>query len=267
MKNILVLSILLFVLTKNSFAQSVGIGTQAPHSSSLLEVSSTTKGLLTPRMSTTQRNDIATPAKGLMVFDTDTNTFWYHNGTTWVNMASGGAASDWVTISSDTYLSNLAGRVGIGTSSPYAPLTIFFPGDGPGLIVKSTTGQNWAAIDIDSDNGDAALRFYNKGGMRWNVRNQPETDNFQIIENGQGANARFMIENTTGNIGIGLANPANILDVNGRIRIRHNGASSGIWMSNSTNGTTNADGAFYGLFNDNTAGIFLGQCMAFSICQ
>jgi hypothetical protein len=51
--------------------------------SSVLEVSSTTKGFLPPRMTTTQKNAIATPASGLIVYDETTNKLTCYNGTTW----------------------------------------------------------------------------------------------------------------------------------------------------------------------------------------
>jgi hypothetical protein len=48
----------------------IGIGTETPNASSLLDITSTTQGFLPPRMTTTQKNAIGTPAQGLMVFDT-----------------------------------------------------------------------------------------------------------------------------------------------------------------------------------------------------
>ena len=65
-----------------SFAQ-VGIGTTSQHASAQLEVSSTTKGYLPPRMTTTQRNAISTPATGLTIYNTTTNAFECYNGTAW----------------------------------------------------------------------------------------------------------------------------------------------------------------------------------------
>ncbi len=70
-----------------AFAQ-VGIGTQTPATSAMLEVSSNAKGVLLSRMTSTERVAIASPAKGLMVFDTTTNSLWIHNGASWVNTAS-----------------------------------------------------------------------------------------------------------------------------------------------------------------------------------
>lgn len=67
----------------------------------------------------------------------------------------------------------------------------------------------------------------------------------------------------TGNVGIGLLTPNELLDVNGRLRIRHNGNTSGLWLSNSTNSIGSADGAFYGMKNDTETGIWIGNAWRF----
>lgn len=54
--------------------------------SAMLDVKSTTGGVLAPRMTSAQRNGITAPATGLLVFDTNTNFFWYFNGTEWVQL-------------------------------------------------------------------------------------------------------------------------------------------------------------------------------------
>jgi hypothetical protein len=66
----------------------VGIGTNTPDNSAMLEVQSSSKGLLFPRMSTVQRSGISAPATGLHVFDTNTNSLWFYNGAFWVNYAA-----------------------------------------------------------------------------------------------------------------------------------------------------------------------------------
>lgn len=67
-----------------TFDQSVAIGTtSAPVASAGLEVVSTTKGFLPPRMTTTQKNAIASPAAGLVVYDSTTNKLCCYNGSTW----------------------------------------------------------------------------------------------------------------------------------------------------------------------------------------
>ncbi len=84
-KKVLHACFLFFVLiTTNMFSQ-VGIGTVNPDASSVLDVSSTTQGLLTPRMTTAQRTAIVSPANGLMVYDTDLHAFNYYDSSnsTW----------------------------------------------------------------------------------------------------------------------------------------------------------------------------------------
>lgn len=71
-------------------AGNVGIGTPTPHASSLLDVSSTTKGFLPPRMTTLQRDAIASPAAGLVIFNTTTNSLELRNSTAWVALGAGG---------------------------------------------------------------------------------------------------------------------------------------------------------------------------------
>lgn len=73
---ICVLFFLIFSVVTNA---QVGVGTTTPHASSVLDVTSTTQGLLTPRMTTAQRNAIVLPADGLMVYDTDLKAFYYYN--------------------------------------------------------------------------------------------------------------------------------------------------------------------------------------------
>jgi len=75
-------------------AQNVGIGTNNPHASAELEVNSSSKGLLAPRMSMTERNGIASPAKGLLVFVNDDSSFYYYSGNNWQKMTA--AAENWL---------------------------------------------------------------------------------------------------------------------------------------------------------------------------
>jgi hypothetical protein len=64
--------------------ERVGIGTASPAITALLDVSSTTKGFLPPRMTSTQRDAITSPALGLTIYNTTNNVLELHNGTGWV---------------------------------------------------------------------------------------------------------------------------------------------------------------------------------------
>jgi len=68
----------------------VGIGTEDPQTSSILEVESTEQGVLLPRMSTSQRTSIVDPANGLTVFDTDLQSYYFYNldDSSWESLSS-----------------------------------------------------------------------------------------------------------------------------------------------------------------------------------
>ena len=89
-----ILSLVFIVFGFTAYAQ-IGIGTTNPAATAALDIESTTKGLLFPRLTQTQRNAITNPALGLMIFCTNCAAQGepqFYNGTSWVNMI-GGAAS------------------------------------------------------------------------------------------------------------------------------------------------------------------------------
>lgn len=62
---------------------SVGIGTSSVNSAAILQLNSATQGFLPPRMTTTQRDAIATPPEGLVIYNTTTNVLNFYNGSAW----------------------------------------------------------------------------------------------------------------------------------------------------------------------------------------
>jgi hypothetical protein len=97
---------------------SAGVGTTTPDASSLLEIRSTKKGLLIPRMTQVQRNAIATPATGLLIYQTNaTPGFYYYDGSAWQAVSSGSSSIEyWKKKGSSIYYNS--GNVGVGTASP-----------------------------------------------------------------------------------------------------------------------------------------------------
>jgi len=92
MKTRLLFLMLFFGIIATSQAQvSISAEGNDPNESAMLDITSTDKGLLIPRMSSAERADISNPANGLMVFDISTNTFWFYSDATsqWEEM--GGA--------------------------------------------------------------------------------------------------------------------------------------------------------------------------------
>ncbi len=130
-----ILLLFCIILLQEQLKAQVGISATntPPNASAMLDVSSTSKGLLPPRMTSAQRIAIATPADGLMVFDTDTKTLWNRQNGIWINLLAGGLGSGpWSAVG--TGISNNTGtRVGINSANPAADLEI----QGGGLVISS----------------------------------------------------------------------------------------------------------------------------------
>ena len=84
------------LLSVNSLGQSLAINTDGStaNAAAILDVKSFTKGILIPR---TKTSAVTTTVKGLMIYDTTTNSFWFHNGTIWSELATTGVLSGWST--------------------------------------------------------------------------------------------------------------------------------------------------------------------------
>lgn len=96
----------IFAFYSSMIFSQIGIGTEEPSNQSSLDIRSTDKGLLIPRLTTTERTtlgDDLTNAnnsnnKGMQVFDTVTNSIWYWNGSAWSEVA------DTSSLSTDNYV-------------------------------------------------------------------------------------------------------------------------------------------------------------------
>jgi len=93
--------------------------------SAVLDIYSTSKGMLVPRMTTVQIGQISNPATGLLVFNTDNNSFFFHNGTIWQSLSSPGNEIWGVNQSTgDVFLTDLQTNIGIGTDTPLSKLAL-----------------------------------------------------------------------------------------------------------------------------------------------
>jgi len=111
------------IITSYTVNAQVAVNTDGSNAdaSAMLEVKSTTKGLLPPRMTEAQRNAIANPATGLIVYCTDCGEAQIYNGTAWTNMRGGTAsvAVPHVTnpITGKTWMDRNLGASQVATSS------------------------------------------------------------------------------------------------------------------------------------------------------
>ena len=137
MKKIIDLSLIIIVICFSfeiNAQNNVGIGTTTPDANSILELSSTNKGILIPRLTTIQRtamsSSLSATQKGLLVFDTTLGQFWFWDGTQWVVVGSG-SGNAW----------DLLGNAGITNPS------------NPAIYGTSTIGvsENWLGTTDAND--------------------------------------------------------------------------------------------------------------------
>lgn len=203
-------SLFLVIISAISHSQpGVGIGTNSPHSSALLELNSTGKGLLLPRMTSAQRLAISTPATGLMIYETTSGSNWYYNGSAWVQLASGGV-SPWVVAGNNIYNSN-SGNVGIGVSTPHASALLELKSNAKGLLLPRMLNLELLNISNPAkglllyDSSSNRMRYYD--GTAWKT----------VLDNSYWS--RNLVFNTVFNvnddIGIGTNSPNDKLHVSG----------------------------------------------------
>jgi hypothetical protein len=182
MKKIFFMLCVTLFLSKG-FAQ-VAITTDAslPDNSAMLDVKSTTKGFLAPRMTASQRDAISSPANGLLIFCTDNNQFYSFNG----GISSG--TGTWVMVS------------GISDVTSTLPITVT-PGIG--------NTRHLSMLQANTMN-DGYL-----SSADWNIFNDKVSSPWSTL----GADIYY----TTGNVGIGTAEPMSKLTVYGRIESAQEG--------------------------------------------
>ncbi|MBI4648979.1 MAG: tail fiber domain-containing protein [Bacteroidia bacterium] len=122
--------------------------------SAMLDVKSTTKGFLAPRLSTDQRDAIVSPATGLLIFDTDQNSFYFYNGAVWINLTSGNPSYLWGLSGSNVYLNNLSYKLGVGTTSSAAKL---------GVQGTIPINSNEPLFEVINSAGDTVFAVYSQG--------------------------------------------------------------------------------------------------------
>ena len=208
-------------------AQSnVGIGTTAPNSSAILDLTTTTMGLLIPRMTTIQKNAISSPATGLLVWDNSLSQFYYYNGSAWVpfNAFSTGWSTlgNAGTVAGTNFLGTTdavalrfrtnnidrmgitsTGNVGIGNVSPNRPFEVTLAAPGgltTGSFRSATAGYGVMLGAIGDTSTYGVIQGFGPGNV--------------------GADLVFQSTLSGGHLGVNTEAPNTMLDVNGDFALR-----------------------------------------------
>lgn len=223
----LIVSFVLLFTTPSLQAQT-GIGTTTPDASAQLDVVSTNKGMLVPRVTTAQRGAISSPADGLLVYDSDKKAFWFFKvGTGWQTMSGNGLTVPFqATENTPSILMSLTnlgsgsaiygysvagtGIHGVTGSGSGAAASILGDNQGGGVAISGITNSNTAGSVVGRNDGAG---YGVHGYIVTNKSNSAVAVLGQVGANGStGHAARF--ENT------------NKLNESNTVEIRNNGAGT-----------------------------------------
>ncbi|RXK58778.1 hypothetical protein ESA94_15420 [Lacibacter luteus] len=151
-------------------AQNVAINNDGSSAtaSALLDVKSTTKGFMMPRMTSAQRAAVQNPALGLLVFDTDTKTIWVYDGNTWKNLyTSGGLALPYtqsINLATPGFLVN---NNGTGAGIEATSSNEF----GMALSAKTTGAFGWGLFGYSNRPGAKTINAFTDSGTVFHGEN------------------------------------------------------------------------------------------------
>ena len=151
----------IFVLLQMCLYAQVGIGTATPDASAKLDITSTTQGLLPPRMTTVQRDAISSPATGLVIFNTSTNSLETKNSTGWVSLSASFVALPTIVIGTQQWMEKNLEVVTYRNGNIIPQVT------DPTAWAALTTGA-WCYYNNDPLNGAIYGKLYN-----WYAVNDP----------------------------------------------------------------------------------------------
>jgi hypothetical protein len=200
MKKLLLIILAITLISRASISQ-VAINTDGsmPDSSAMLDVKSTSKGILVPRMTAAQRDAIYKPATGLLIFCTDDNFYYSNNGTV-VAPAWTIVTSRWLSGGSGIYY--IGGNVGIGLTYPTARLDVRGNNPDDGTIFQLG----------NSDLSHRLILFGGRAGDPNPFVQWKQGDPLRFVTDEGGWSEKMRIT-SDGKVGIGTENPGAALEI------------------------------------------------------
>ena len=229
MKNIfLAIAIILFALNTN--AQSVAINNDGSTAdpSAILDLKSTNQGVLVPRLTQTQRTAIATPATGLMVYQTDaTAGFYFYNGTAWTSLNGANGTN------------GTNGANGQGVPTGGTANQVLAKVDGTDYTTQWITPSSGTTLPTQTGNEGKVLTT-DGSNLSWGTPNATPSQ-LEVFTTASGAKAYRIFERDTNNYGtLGIdAVYLSYSDQNGS----NNGATGNGTFTAGYNNKASADGA------------------------
>lgn len=263
------------VSTFSVFAQkekaNVGIGTTQPDQSAVLDINSSTKGLLIPRMSLQQRESIQSPANGLMIYQTDLlSGFYFFDGKEWKPLTSATNANSVAGVDGDWTLLGNAAPVGsfIGTTNTQ-PLIFKVNNIKAGEI--SSTGSNMFLGYQANLNGGTGTNNIGLGIGALKAASDLASTSYKGSYN-TALGFEALAANTTGyqNVALGWKSLTSLTNGNDNFGIGYqamryltsgqkNVAVGSSALLNTKGSSNTAIGAYAGLFKDGSGNLYLGN--------
>jgi len=184
---ILTVATILTVLESNA---QVAINTDgaAPNGSAMLDVKSTNKGILIPRVAGTGL--ITTPVAGLIIFNTNDDGFYYYDGGGWKKIATGTVtASQWTTSGNNIYYNT--GSVAIGNTSVNSKAILDLTSNSKGILIPRMTEAQRLAITSPAQGlmvfqNDNSEGFYYRASDGWKLLFNSSSSSLPVSQGGTG---------------------------------------------------------------------------------